>query len=62
MRLPKVLRPHDAITQAELRLPDSVSAFPEGDDFVTILSGLGYQSVDKKLLSGGIATIYFGFK
>ena len=43
-------------------LPDSVSAFPEGDDFVTILSGLGYQSVDKKLLSGGIATIYFGFK
>lgn len=43
-------------------LPESVEAFPEGQDFVTILEKVGYQNVQSKLVSGGIATIYYGTK
>jgi demethylmenaquinone methyltransferase/2-methoxy-6-polyprenyl-1,4-benzoquinol methylase len=43
-------------------LPESVAAFPEGEDFKTILKQVGYQSVGSKLVAGGIATIYFGSK
>lgn len=43
-------------------LPESVAAFPEGLDFINILSKLGYQSVQSVLLSGGIASIYMGRK
>ena len=60
--LPVVGRFFSKDKSAYTYLPDSVSAFPEGDDFVKILSDVGYQSIDKKPLSGGIATIYYGFK
>lgn len=43
-------------------LPESVEAFPEGDNFVKILRNLGYQNVVAKPVSGGIATIYSGVK
>ena len=43
-------------------LPESVAAFPEGQDFVNILNDLGYKSVKSRLVSGGIATIYSGIK
>lgn len=43
-------------------LPESIAAFPEGKDFTDILTNLGYQNVGSKLVSGGIATIYFGTK
>ncbi len=43
-------------------LPESVAAFPEGQEFVEILVSLGYQNVNAKLVSGGIATIYSGTK
>jgi demethylmenaquinone methyltransferase/2-methoxy-6-polyprenyl-1,4-benzoquinol methylase len=43
-------------------LPESVAAFPEGKEFTTILEKLGYKSVEAKLVSGGIATIYIGTK
>ncbi len=43
-------------------LPESIAAFPEGKDFTDILIKLGYQNVGSKLVSGGIATIYFGTK
>lgn len=43
-------------------LPESVQAFPEGEEFVKILSKLGYKNVTKTLVSGGIATIYTGTK
>jgi demethylmenaquinone methyltransferase / 2-methoxy-6-polyprenyl-1,4-benzoquinol methylase len=43
-------------------LPDSVAAFPEGQDFLDILSSLDYKNVQQKLVSGGIATIYSGIK
>lgn len=43
-------------------LPESVAAFPEGREFEDILKKLGYQNVQSKLVSGGIATIYSGKK
>ena len=43
-------------------LPDSVEAFPEGQDFIDILKKIGYKNVEAKQVSGGIATIYSGIK
>ncbi|MCT4562076.1 MAG: bifunctional demethylmenaquinone methyltransferase/2-methoxy-6-polyprenyl-1,4-benzoquinol methylase UbiE [Crocinitomicaceae bacterium] len=43
-------------------LPESVAAFPEGQDFLNILQKVGYKNVSAKLVSGGIATIYTGDK
>jgi demethylmenaquinone methyltransferase/2-methoxy-6-polyprenyl-1,4-benzoquinol methylase len=43
-------------------LPESVAAFPEGDDFIAILKQTGYQEIGSKLVAGGIATIYYGTK
>lgn len=43
-------------------LPESVEAFPEGQDFLDIMSKIGYQNVQRKPVSGGIATIYTGTK
>lgn len=43
-------------------LPESVEAFPEGQDFMDIMSSIGYKNVDSQLVSGGIATIYWGSK
>lgn len=43
-------------------LPESVAAFPEGDDFLAILKKLGYTQVKGIPVSGGIATIYTGIK
>ncbi len=43
-------------------LPESVQAFPQGDDFLDIMKNCGYINVDRKALTGGIATIYTGEK
>jgi demethylmenaquinone methyltransferase/2-methoxy-6-polyprenyl-1,4-benzoquinol methylase len=43
-------------------LPESVEAFPEGQDFLDIMSKVGYKNVDSQMVSGGIATIYWGTK
>jgi demethylmenaquinone methyltransferase/2-methoxy-6-polyprenyl-1,4-benzoquinol methylase len=43
-------------------LPESVEAFPEGKAFEEILTKVGYKEVKSKLVSGGIATIYYGKK
>ncbi|MFM7666767.1 MAG: bifunctional demethylmenaquinone methyltransferase/2-methoxy-6-polyprenyl-1,4-benzoquinol methylase UbiE [Bacteroidota bacterium] len=43
-------------------LPESVEAFPEGQNFLDILTEIGYSEVTSIRLSGGIATIYVGTK
>jgi demethylmenaquinone methyltransferase/2-methoxy-6-polyprenyl-1,4-benzoquinol methylase len=43
-------------------LPDSVAAFPEGENFLEIMKKVGYADVSAHLVSGGIATIYLGKK
>ena len=60
--LPVIGRLFSKDSSAYTYLPDSVNAFPEGEKFVSILSSLGYNDVKSKILSGGIATIYYAFK
>lgn len=43
-------------------LPESVEAFPEGDDFLAILKKVGFKNTYRKPVSGGIATIYMAEK
>lgn len=43
-------------------LPESVEAFPEGDDFLAILQKVGFKNAYRKPVSGGIATIYMAEK
>ncbi|HNQ61056.1 MAG TPA: bifunctional demethylmenaquinone methyltransferase/2-methoxy-6-polyprenyl-1,4-benzoquinol methylase UbiE [Bacteroidia bacterium] len=43
-------------------LNKSVEAFPEGENFATILKQTGYKEVAIKTLTFGIATIYTGIK
>ena len=43
-------------------LPESINAFPEGQNFIDIMTKVGYKNVKSKLVSGGIATIYYGVK
>jgi len=43
-------------------LPESVMAFPEGEEFIRILTDAGFGGSLYKRLSGGIATIYYAFK
>jgi demethylmenaquinone methyltransferase/2-methoxy-6-polyprenyl-1,4-benzoquinol methylase len=43
-------------------LPESVEAFPEGQEFLDIMTKVGYEEVNSKQVSGGIATIYMGLK
>ncbi|MFP5471503.1 MAG: bifunctional demethylmenaquinone methyltransferase/2-methoxy-6-polyprenyl-1,4-benzoquinol methylase UbiE [Bacteroidia bacterium] len=43
-------------------LPESVAAFPEGDDFLNIMQKVGFTNTFRKPLTGGIATIYIGKK
>lgn len=43
-------------------LPESVAAFPEGEDFLAILNQVGYKNTKATLVGGGIATIYSGTK
>ena len=39
-------------------LPESVQAFPEGQNFLDILTASGYANCSRRPLAGGIATIY----
>jgi len=43
-------------------LPESVEAFPEGKTFTGIMNKVGFKGEQRKLVSGGIATIYLGEK
>ena len=43
-------------------LPESVAAFPEGEDFLIELEKVGFSTLKLKKLSGGISTIYYAIK
>jgi len=43
-------------------LPDSVKAFPDGEDFISILAELGYKNTSCKALTFGIRSLYSGVK
>ncbi len=43
-------------------LPDSVMSFPDNEKFLALLSSAGFIQVSQRRLSGGIASIYSGFR
>ena len=43
-------------------LPESVQAFPDGPDFIRILSDVGYKNPQCKSLTFGISSLYWGSK
>jgi len=43
-------------------LPESVEAFPDGEDFLTILKEVGFKNVSCKPLTFGISSIYIAQK
>lgn len=60
--LPLLGRLFSRDSSAYTYLPESVSSFPEGDEFLGLMREAGFGSPGMKRLSGGIATIYTGRK
>ena len=60
--LPLIGRMVSGHKQAYTYLPESVSAFPDGNDFILLMEKAGFNSCKFKKLSFGIATIYEGRK
>lgn len=60
--IPKIGRSISKDKAAYKYLPESVAAFPEGQNFIDIMNKVGYKNIQSKLVSGGIATIYYGHK
>ena len=60
--LPKIGKLISKKHAAYTYLPDSVQAFPDGDDFLNILDKIGFQKNQCTPLTLGISSIYFGSK
>lgn len=60
--IPLVGRLVSGNNQAYTYLPQSVSGFPSGKDFIAIMENSGMKNVTQRVLTFGIATIYTGEK
>ena len=60
--LPLIGRLFSGNKEAYSYLPDSVSRFPDNEDFLKMLSDAGFLETHQIKLTGGIASIYTGFK
>lgn len=60
--LPKIGRVISQDQAAYTYLPESVQAFPDGKDFLKILSDIGYKNTACKPLTFGISSLYTGTK
>lgn len=60
--LPLIGRLFSRDASAYRYLPESVKAFPDGQDFVSILSRLGYKNAACKPLTFGISSLYTATK
>ena len=43
-------------------LPESVAAFPDGDEFLSLLGEVGFKNTKQEVLTFGISSIYVGTK
>lgn len=60
--LPKIGRIVSSDKAAYTYLPESVEAFPDGDDFIHILQQVGFKNTQCRSLTFGISSIYIGTK
>jgi demethylmenaquinone methyltransferase/2-methoxy-6-polyprenyl-1,4-benzoquinol methylase len=60
--LPKIGRLVSHDQTAYTYLPESVQAFPYGNDFLKILLDIGYKKTTCRALTFGISSLYTGIK
>jgi demethylmenaquinone methyltransferase/2-methoxy-6-polyprenyl-1,4-benzoquinol methylase len=60
--LPRIGRMVSKDSAAYTYLPESVAAFPDGNDFIAILNKIGFKNTACKPLTFGISSIYTGQK
>lgn len=60
--LPKIGKLVSRDPAAYTYLPESVQAFPDGDNFISILNQLGFKNTTCKPLTLGISSLYTGIK
>ncbi len=60
--LPKIGKLISKDQAAYTYLPESVQTFPDGNDFLKILSGIGYKNATCRPLTFGISSLYTGIK
>jgi demethylmenaquinone methyltransferase/2-methoxy-6-polyprenyl-1,4-benzoquinol methylase len=60
--LPWIGRKVSGDPDAYTYLPESVMSFPDNEDFLQLLRMAGFTGAGQKKLSGGIASIYYGFR
>jgi demethylmenaquinone methyltransferase / 2-methoxy-6-polyprenyl-1,4-benzoquinol methylase len=60
--LPKIGKVISKDPSAYTYLPESVQAFPDGENFVSILNRLGFKDTICKPLTWGISSLYSGIK
>ena len=59
---PAVGKVFSADNSAYKYLPESVEAFPDGKDFISLMQRIGYQNTKNRPLAFGICSIYTGTK
>jgi len=62
MILPKIGKVVSHDSSAYTYLPESVQAFPDGQDFLSLLSKLGYKNATCQPLTFGISSLYTATK
>jgi demethylmenaquinone methyltransferase/2-methoxy-6-polyprenyl-1,4-benzoquinol methylase len=60
--LPKIGKIFSSDSSAYSYLPESVQVFPDGEDFLSILSKLGYKNATCQTLTFGISSLYTATK
>jgi demethylmenaquinone methyltransferase / 2-methoxy-6-polyprenyl-1,4-benzoquinol methylase len=60
--LPKIGRLISRDSAAYTYLPESVQAFPDGDEFISILNRIGFNKTSCQPLTFGISSLYIGTK
>ncbi|MBE0674464.1 MAG: class I SAM-dependent methyltransferase, partial [Bacteroidales bacterium] len=60
--LPRIGRRVSGDPGAYTYLPDSVMAFPDNERFLNLLTAAGFRDVKQRRLTGGIASLYYGFR
>lgn len=60
--LPRIGRRVSGDPDAYTYLPESVMSFPDNERFLELMLHAGFSEVEQQKLTGGIASIYYGFK
>lgn len=60
--LPRIGRSVSGDPGAYSYLPESVKTFPDNEAFLDLLREAGFEKARQKRLTGGIASIYYGFR